>query len=954
MAGCAERRCAFVLAMVLGLLVAGTAAAEAAEGKQEWEELNKRTVQTYQSGDYKGALDLAEKAYALARRTFGKRDERTLTSLNNLAGLYKAQGRYGEAEPLYKEALQASREVLGARHPNTLSSLNNLAMLYDSQGRYGEAEALFKEALQARREVLGPRHPNTLSSLNNLAMLYQAQGRYGEAEPLYKEALQARREVLGPRHPNTLISLNNLAALYESQGRYGEAEPLYKEALQARREMLGPRHPDTLISLNNLAELYESQGRYGEAEPPYKEALQAHREVLGARHPNTLTSLNNLAGLYKAQGRYGEAEPLYKEALQGRREVLGPRHPGTLRSLNNLAGLYWAQGRYGEAEPLFKEALQACREVLGARHPQTLTSLDNLAGLYWAQGRYGEAEPLYKEALQAHREVLGPRHPDTLTSLIGLAALYDSQGRYGEAEPLYSDALQASRDVLGARHPNTLTSLNNLAALYDSQGRYGEAEPLYREALQGYREVLGPRHPQTLTSQINMVVLLVNQGRREQATRTLQAMEPNLLDWIGQELYATEGGAVRRQLVSSQSDFQDVVLTLATADGSADARRLAGTLMLRFKGLQGEEEAYLARLARRSQDPRVQKLAAEVGDLRTRLAAAARGGTPEDFHRELQALEAKQLALGQVSSDYKDHLRVRTANLDDVRAALPVGSLLIEFRQFSPMDFRSGKLGEPRLAALLLAGFDEPMLADLGAVAGLTEPVAALLAPTAGTQGDRAAADLYRRLFAPFEAKLAAAKRVYLAADGVLHLVPFGRLRLADGHYWEERQEVRLLATGRDLLRPDPDRPAKGLLALGGIDFGATVVTASRAAQPEGVFLAAVKRTRESVGSFKALPASGEEASKVKDTYRLLRKNEPAEAWTGAAAGEARLKDLAPPPRVLHLATHGFYQAGEDEAAEPMLLSGVALAGANRTLAGEREDGVLFALEAQGLEPRGQ
>ncbi|WGD55405.1 hypothetical protein QA641_16910 [Bradyrhizobium sp. CB1650] len=42
---------------------------------------------------------------------------------------------------------------------------------------------------------------------------------------------------------------------------------------------------------------------------------------------------------------------------------------------------------------------------------------------------------------------------------------------------------------------------------------------------------------------------------------------------------------------------------------------------------------------------------------------------------------------------------------------------------------------------------------------------------------------------------------------------------LADGRC--ERQQIRLLQSGRDLLRPDPDKPTRGLLALGGIDFGA-------------------------------------------------------------------------------------------------------------------------------------
>ena len=41
-------------------------------------------------------------------------------SVNNLAALYHAQGRYGEAEPLYKRALEANERVLGKEHPDTL------------------------------------------------------------------------------------------------------------------------------------------------------------------------------------------------------------------------------------------------------------------------------------------------------------------------------------------------------------------------------------------------------------------------------------------------------------------------------------------------------------------------------------------------------------------------------------------------------------------------------------------------------------------------------------------------------------------------------------------------------------------------------------------------------------------------------------------------------------------
>jgi CHAT domain-containing protein len=336
-------------------------------------------------------------------------------------------------------------------------------------------------------------------------------------------------------------------------------------------------------------------------------------------------------------------------------------------------------------------------------------------------------------------------------------------------------------------------------------------------------------------------------------------------------------------------------------------------------------------------------LADEVGKLRAALTGAARA-EPDAFDKALQALEAKQRALGAVSRDYKDHLRVQTANLDEVRAALPTGAVLVEFRQFRQFDFRAGKLGEPRFAGLLLSGFDEPVVADLGAVSALGQPGQA--------RDDAAAAVLYQKLLAPFEDKLAAATTAYVAPDGVLDLVPFARLKLADGRYWGERQEVRLLQSGRDLLRPDPDKPARGLLALGGIDFGAN---ATAAAKSDSIFAAGSDAVARAAGTFRdgfaQLAASGEEVNQVTQWYRRLRKDELAEVWSGATASKARLLGLRSPPRVLHLATHGFYLAGQSR--EPMLLSGIALAGANRELAGTGADGILFALEAQGLNLEG-
>ena len=87
-------------------------------------------------------------------------------------------------------------------------------------------------------------------------------------------------------------------------------------------------------------------------------------------------------------------------------------------------------------------------------------------------------------------------------------------------------------------------------------------------------------------------------------------------------------------------------------------------------------------------------------------------------------------------------------------------------------------------------------------------------------------------------------------------------------------------------------------------------------------------------------------------------------------ADEAKFKSFAPGRRVIHIATHGFFaadrsggtaphlrDAGPDAVWEnPLLLSGLALAGANRVdqaLPEDGDDGILTAEEIASLDLRG-
>jgi tetratricopeptide (TPR) repeat protein len=99
------------------------------------------------------------------------------------ASLYSA-GKLPEAVPLVQRALAIREKALGPEHPDVAASLDALAGLYRAQGQYRDAERPYRRALAIREKTLGRGNPALVLSLNNLAGLYRAQGKYAEAEPL--------------------------------------------------------------------------------------------------------------------------------------------------------------------------------------------------------------------------------------------------------------------------------------------------------------------------------------------------------------------------------------------------------------------------------------------------------------------------------------------------------------------------------------------------------------------------------------------------------------------------------------------------------------------------------------------------------------------------------------------------------------------------------------------------
>ncbi|MBK9109758.1 MAG: CHAT domain-containing protein [Saprospiraceae bacterium] len=169
---------------------------------------------------------------------------------------------------------------------------------------------------------------------------------------------------------------------------------------------------------------------------------------VGKEHPKYASSINNLAILYRAIMNFEKAELLFLESKAIREKTLGREHSDYASSLNNLATLYSDMGEYEKAELLYLEDKIIVESALGNEHPDYAISLNNLAILYWEMADYQKAEPLFIENKALVEKILGKDHIDYTHSLTNLSTLYEKQYRFSESEPMLKEAASRKQDKL--------------------------------------------------------------------------------------------------------------------------------------------------------------------------------------------------------------------------------------------------------------------------------------------------------------------------------------------------------------------------------------------------------------------------------------------------------------------------------------------------------------------------
>ena len=327
---------------------------------------------------------------------------------------------------------------------------------------------------------------------------------------------------------------------------------------------------------------------------------------------------------------------------------------------------------------------------------------------------------------------------------------------------------------------------------------------------------------------------------------------------------------------------------------------------------------------------------------------------------------------------------LRQVKWQEVQAALQPGEAAIEFVHYR--FWNKKQTDSVMYAALVLSAGVEPprfiplfeekqleLLLQRGA-APYEVHIKSLYAYSPPGTG-KSQKSLYQLLWQPLETALGTTKTIYFSPSGLLHRLSLAAVPVSATATLADRHTLVEVGSTRSLVVKSPlpaDLGGAGFL-FGGIqyDMDSTAVIQANTALPTTT-LAELRRalsfsqTDSTLrgGSWKYLPGSEKE---VADAEKIMQETGlPVHTTRGYAATEEAFKRMSnPSPRILHLATHGFFFPdpkhekvkiqGTDPVFKwsdnPLVRSGLILAGGNHAwktgqpLKPGMDDGILTAYE---------
>ncbi len=946
---------------------------------------------------YDSAASSCAVAYSQARDRYGAMSAQTADCALKLGDCLLRQCDIRGADSLYRIAWQACSSAYG---PESIQAGTARCRMGKMKSLMGDSTNIpvLRQSLDILQQAAGEDSPALISCLEELGDALALDGRRNEADTLFARARQIAEKTYGVESAEVAAVIAFQGNLRRQQGRYTEANSMLDYTLAVFERRPNTDSLDLARTLHCLALLYGELTRVDVSESLLVRAIDLYERVLGDCHPTVADAVLMLGNTHFRQSKLPEARREIEKARNILVNALGEDSPSLAYVDLYLVASSVDEDDSGQNESLLRHALRVT-ENAGPRFRRfRLRVMNYLARTLYRRDKRDEGEAMFRQQLDSIVMLNGPNHPDVAREMAEFAGLYNYSGEHEKADTLYERCIAIYTDVYGERNTFSAFLMSDWAMNLLAEGRIEKADSLVDRSLELQTDAPYARHESVynITHQARAVI----QG----VTGQYAACRENLCDMYEfnlhslADIFSYASDEAKLLFAQQQPPLDDKLFALALRDGDPITRDAALEMLLKCKSLLIDALSSDRAQLMCSDDPAVRTSIATHRDIcsdisNITLSADRSESRDQRLHRLEKLFQQKDSVEAELSRQcarFQNRLHQYDFSIGDVAEKIPADAVLVEFVRSRAYRFDGPgtvfeRYGDAHYLVFTLDRSGEVSLDDLGDAAGIdslirrTRKLIYEAAPhvysargaSMETQLKQVTGSLYDKLIRPLESHIKGRKSVLVSPDGALNLLPLEILSMPDDRYLIEKYHVSYLSTGRDLLRFEKSGVDSGdavVMVNPDFDYAGESDAVTRQLLRGSMFedvmsLQPVMRGAPDclAGRFSPLSHGEEEGKAIAKAFEGDSR-EYFREFIGPDAAEEVLKSFTTPPRLLHLATHGYFCGEPEDASEsdvsgsanPLLRTGLALAGANRVIEGVAiengsDDGILTGYEVSGL-----
>ncbi len=832
---------------------------------------------------------------------------------NNLGLVYYYESDFENAALNFERADSIYLVLMEGYSENYMMLLNNLASLYYSW----EKPDLAREAFQKLEEYMD-RYPhrqdlNYIQGIENTAHYYSAIGELEISANYYRSAIETRRLVTPTDSLALARSMLFLAMVYDDGSRPGLAAETAVESLGILLKKLPSSDYEVVWVFAFLGEAFFDSDQEERALYYWQLAREQFELAEEEQYPDELSVYNYLGMLYHKQNRFREAIQCLERAHQ-----LDPEEPGVLI---NLGSTYFDIGNHAEARAMFEKARENYGRIYGTGHPDYANALIHNIGFQASYGAFDD------EMLKEIREV----------ERICLKNEVDSTDR------LFIDCLRAYRSYyFGMKEYHQAIAYGNQLSRLVEKG-YGRNSRFYAESMLEQADsyvMLGDKENLALLySEAYDIASFLDDENRESLLYFIES--GRFADYYYLEEYDISRKSIEWVIEKDKARFlelQNILSIQERANFYGNLTHLAdyNNFLMHFpedpdvltnalnnrlfiKGLLMYSESNQRDALAQSSDTSLTRIHDEYLSSKNRLS-----NLQSEFGVDHEILDSIEFRIQQLEKEISRRLgegmenKYASLTWQDIRSSLGEDEAAVEVILFYHRTAPPRITLHPYYLAFIITRetVEQPRLLMLSdAVELIDEYNGYWDYMNAGNEHGLPDSRLYDQLWSKLDEAIEGKKTIFFSPDGMYHQLNVEALADREGNYMINKYKIKYVNSLKEVLKPHQDygHNTHALLA-GDPRFRMSLASFPDPVPVESIRSVSEFQSRMFPGTYLSdLPGTRTEV----DSIGSMLKSQGWECTmlTGPAASEDAIAAVKN-PRVLHLATHGFFARNTNQVSD--------------------------------------